>query len=255
LIENVNEGFTVLTGYGRDEAIGKTANELGLWENIEDRNDIIKELNEKGYSENKDILFCKKNGEFYYGNFSASLIYLKGIPHIISTNRDMTDDRARQKEIENLSYHDYLTGIYNRRYYEKAAGNVDRKSNLPISIILIDVNDLKYINDKYGHEVGDKALQRTALAIKSACREDDIVARWGGDEFVVLLQRTDDDKLEKIISRIKENILNEKNGVVDISVSLGYKTKTDMGESINSVFIDAEKQMYSNKVVFKSKRK
>ncbi len=83
-----------------------------------------------------------------------------------------------------------MTGLYNRRFYEEKIKRLDTTRNLPISIIMGDVNNLKVINDRFGHEKGDELLVKAAEAIHNVCRTDDIAARWGGDEFVILLPKT-----------------------------------------------------------------
>lgn len=104
---------------------------------------------------------------------------------------DITDRKNKEKNMLYFSYHDYLTGLYNRRFYEEELKRLDTERNLPLSIVMGDVNGLKYINDTFGHLMGDDLLMKVADSIKKACRSDDIIARLGGDEFVILLPKTD----------------------------------------------------------------
>ncbi len=83
-----------------------------------------------------------------------------------------------------------MTGLYNRRFYEEKVRKLNTERNFPISLIIGDVNGLKLINDVFGHLKGDELLQKAALAIRNSCRSDEIIARWGGDEFVILLPKT-----------------------------------------------------------------
>ena len=88
-----------------------------------------------------------------------------------------------------------------------------------------DVNGLKLVNDAFGHDKGDELLQKAAVAIQSACRTDDIVARWGGDEFVILLPKTKTEEAEEIVKRIKELYSNEYVNAIKCQyfIWLGYK--------------------------------
>jgi len=146
-----------------------------------------------------------------------------------------------------LSYHDQLTGLYNRRFYTEELEKLDSKENLPITIVMGDVNGLKLINDSFGHAMGDELLKKVAEVIKMGCRTEDIIARLGGDEFVIILPKTAAFETEQIIERIKDLSLREKVGNIDISISFGYATKSNKEENIQEIFTHAEDLMYWHK--------
>lgn len=168
---------------------------------------------------------------------------------LIGTMQDITKRKKAEEEILYLSYHDKLTGLNNRRYYEEKIKALDTKKNLPISIIIGDVNGLKLINDAFGHEKGDELLQKAAAAIISACRKGDIIARWGGDEFVILLPHTDAEEVQKIIQKIKVHYSKEYVSALKISMSFGWDVKTKCEENIYKVLKNAEDMMYKHKIV------
>ncbi|MFW6282360.1 MAG: diguanylate cyclase domain-containing protein [bacterium] len=150
--------------------------------------------------------------------------------------------------MEYLNFHDSLTGLYNRTYFEEEMQRLDTKRQLPLSIIIGDVNGLKIVNDAFGHQKGDKLLKKTADILKKCCRDEDIIARWGGDEFVILLPQTSKGEVKTIYQRIKKEINNKKTETVKLSITFGYATKTKENEDINTVFKNAEDWMYRRKL-------
>lgn len=167
----------------------------------------------------------------------------------VITFLDTTERKKAEDRILYLSYCDQLTGLYNRRFFEDEMKRLDALENLPLTIVMADVNGLKLINDSLGHAVGDELLRKTGAVITKCCRPSDIIARLGGDEFVVVLPKTDSLAAEQMIARIKSTAADEKAGSVAISVSLGHGTKTGMTEFIQDIFKTAEDRMYKNKLV------
>lgn len=147
-----------------------------------------------------------------------------------------------------MSYHDQLTGLYNRRFFEEELDRRDTKGDLPLTIIMGDINGLKIINDSFGHEVGDDYLNKTAEIIKKACRPNDIIARLGGDEFAVILSNTDTVEAFKIIDQIKKMISAAEVNTIELSVSFGLATKAKEQQSAHETVINAENYMYTQKI-------
>ena len=162
---------------------------------------------------------------------------------------DISERKKAENQIVYLSYRDKLTGVYNRRYYEEEIKNLDCEQNLPISIIIGDVNGLKLVNDAFGHAKGDEFLQKAAASIQKACRGKDLIARWGGDEFVILLPGTNAEEAERIIDRIETKYLDESVNAVNLSISFGYDTKTEAEQDLMQVLKNAEDNMYQHKLI------
>ena len=120
---------------------------------------------------------------------------------------------------------------------------LDKEEYLPISIIMCDINGLKLVNDSFGHYSGDALLKKASETIKKACREDDIIARIGGDEFVVILPKTDSDNTLQVSNRIKDLASKEKVANIELSISYGYDTKTTDKQSIVEIIANAENHM------------
>jgi diguanylate cyclase (GGDEF)-like protein/PAS domain S-box-containing protein len=163
--------------------------------------------------------------------------------------KDCSLEKARQREIEYISFRDYLTGLYNRRFYEEELRRLDTSRNLPLSVIMADVNALKTINDAFGHEAGDEMLSKVGAVLKRECRADDIVARIGGDEFVVLLPKTSEQAAEAVALRIAERVRDEVVCGIPVSVSIGWATKTEDSEPAADTLKRAEDLLYRKKVV------
>lgn len=156
--------------------------------------------------------------------------------------------KISQEELRHLSYHDQLTGLYNRRFLVEAMEKLDMKDNYPLALIMADVNGLKLINDSFGHAYGDELLVKTAEVIRSGCREGDIAVRVGGDEFVILLPKTDAAATEKIVKKIKSNCSKERVASIELSVSFGWEIKVNEYDEINVIYKKAEDHLYKRKL-------
>jgi|LGVF01.2.fsa_nt_gb diguanylate cyclase (GGDEF)-like protein/putative nucleotidyltransferase with HDIG domain/PAS domain S-box-containing protein len=164
------------------------------------------------------------------------------------TQQDVTLRKKTEKEILYLSYHDYLTGLYNRRFYEEELVRLDQPENLPLSLMMADVNGLKLVNDSFGHLIGDCLLKTAAEVIKNGVPDASLVARFGGDEFIVILTNTDNSKMEQMVNTIKELCKDQKIEGIDFSISFGYATKYHKDEKIQEILNHAEDEMYQNKL-------
>ena len=167
---------------------------------------------------------------------------------IIGVSRDITDRKRGEDAVKYLSFHDQLTGLYNRRYFEEELKRVDVERNLPITILMCDINGLKLANDAFGHAVGDELIRKTSAAIQNNCRTDDIIARTGGDEFQVILPLTNAATAEQVIQRIKESISLKKVGPLPVSISFGSASKTVKKQNIQDIIKSAEDEMYRFKL-------
>jgi len=126
---------------------------------------------------------------------------------------------------------------------------IDVESNLPISVIIGDVNGLKLTNDVYGHKIGDKILQEIAEIIKVSCRPQDTIARWGGDEFIIIMPNTNSEETQKIINNIRNLCANAKVHSTSVSISLGYYIKKNIDEDMDIIFKNADDYMYKQKLI------
>lgn len=166
---------------------------------------------------------------------------------------DISEQKMKEDEIRYLYDHDFLTGLYNRRFYEEAKNRIDCEANLPLSVIIGDINGLKLINDAFGHDAGDRLIKATASILLSCCQEQDILARTGGDEFSILMPETKRDEALAMIEKIQTACNDEcnKNDANYVNISLGCNTKErmDENENINRVIKIAEDYMYKRKLL------
>jgi len=161
---------------------------------------------------------------------------------------DITDRKKSEETILYNSHHDSLTDLYNRRFFDEQIEKLNARGAVPVSVIAGDVNGLKLINDAFGHQAGDRILRQVASVIKSACRPDDIIARWGGDEFFILMPDTDSIEAEKVVGAIGRKCSGTSVNSMSISISLGSCTKTSADEDLSIVIKNAEDNMYRNKL-------
>ena len=167
---------------------------------------------------------------------------------VIGVGRDINARKKYELELQYLSYHDQLTGVYNRGYYEVEFQRLNSSRNLPLSIIMADINDLKLLNDTFGHLEGDQQIKDFANILKQSCRSDDIIARIGGDEFVVLLPKTSSDEVRSIVERIRQHIQEKPPSKLKLSASIGYVTSNSMDDNLLEMFKEAEDKMYKQKI-------
>lgn len=170
------------------------------------------------------------------------------VSSIIGVGRDITEIKIVEEKIKYLSFHDKLTGLYNRAFFEEELARLDTERQLPLSIVMGDVNSLKLINDAFGHEKGDELLKKCVELLNSCIRKDDIVARWGGDEFAIILPRTTKQTAQKLVDRITRKCYGVKKLNIPISISFGISTKTSPSQNIKDKINKAEDNMYKRKL-------
>ena len=253
MIMNINEGFSKLSGYLKEDAVGKSCLELGLYQNPSDRDIIVLELAEHGFLDGAEVKFKLKDNSIITGLMSAKVITLDGVPYVSSNIHNITERKKMEENLYYLSYHDHLTGSYNRRYYEQELKKIDTKSMLPISIIVGDINGVKLINDAFGHIRGDRLIVDTAKTILSCCRENDILARTGGDEFALLMPKTDSETALNMLRTIQVACEAYNKKVSDeachINIALGFGTKVTADQPLIALVKIAEKYMYQRKLL------
>ncbi len=163
--------------------------------------------------------------------------------------RDITSQIQALENIRYLTFHDKLTGLYNRAYFEEEIARHNSSRSLPLAIIIGDINGLKLANDVLGHSEGDRLLTNTANAIRSVLRREDVICRWGGDEFAIILPRTRADIAARVRDRVSSAVRTAAADPIPLSIALGMAVKTDLAQDMESIIREAENRMYRNKLL------
>ncbi|MDR5659247.1 PAS domain S-box protein [Serpentinicella sp. ANB-PHB4] len=247
----VNDVVRTVYGYEPEEVIGKMTfydfvpkeekdkrKKMGF--SVINNKEKVEDYEQKLRNKNNKEVWVLTNG-FPILDINGDLVAYRGI------DIDITQRKMIENQMQHLSFHDHLTGLYNRRYFETEIKRLDHPDNLPLSMVMIDVNGLKLVNDAFGHEVGDELIKKVAEAMKAVCRQEDVIARVGGDEFIILLPKTSSEHVQKVMDRIFEQIQQQKVEGIDVTVSYGYETKERKYQSLNDLLKKAETYMYKKK--------
>jgi diguanylate cyclase (GGDEF)-like protein len=167
-------------------------------------------------------------------------------------NQEITQRKILENQLRHQSTHDILTGLYNRTFFEEELLRIEKSREFPVSIIVADVDDLKLVNDKQGHAVGDELLRHLSIVLQEVFRASDVVARIGGDEFVVLLPQTDSLTVVGTISRIRNNINEHNIKYPDLPLSASLGTSTVDGGKLSDALSIADGCMYAEKIARKA---
>lgn len=218
--------------------------------------------------DSEDILVENKNKYYYIkgskilsfnGKFIAYAILFSDITSIVESNiskqkiaKELVEERnvlsQTLRQVNYLNYHDQLTGVYNRRYFEMKIVEFDNEKYLPLSVIMADVNGLKLANDAFGHLIGDLLLVEASDTMQSHTMESDVFSRVGGDEFVFLMPNTSYEKAEQFVKHLTEEISYKKIQNLQLSISFGIYTRETMESQIYDIYKKAEDNMYEHKL-------
>jgi diguanylate cyclase (GGDEF)-like protein/PAS domain S-box-containing protein len=252
LILDINDNFYRLFGHSLFEIKGKDVDE-------------VINLGKPGTADKKytELVLSGENitaeGIRYNREGKPINVLIKGIPVVIDEElvggfaiySDITESKQYEKQLQYLSMHDQLTSLYNRSFFEAELIRFGKSRDYPITIIVADLDGLKLYNDTIGHEQGDQLLVACSELLKKSLRESDILARIGGDEFVVILPSTDYVTGENIVNRIHDNIETFNKSSADhmpVSVSIGIATALNSSKPLQETFKEADDLMYRDKL-------
>ncbi|MGM0656423.1 MAG: diguanylate cyclase domain-containing protein, partial [Thermodesulfobacteriota bacterium] len=244
-----NNNATRMFGYSFDELRGKKA--FDLYSDRKAMEEMLDLLRRKGYVQNYEIHFIHKDGSSIPCAVSISLLYDEKKQKISSLSiiRDLSEWKKTEEKLIYLSFHDSLTGVYNRAYFEEEMKRLAKGRHLPLGIIICDINKLKPINDTLGHQKGDEVIQESADILKRSFRASDIIARIGGDEFAVLVPEADEKVIENCMQRIRAEIAAYRVEKLEagLSIAIGYAISNEHSVDTNALFKKADDNMYQDK--------
>jgi diguanylate cyclase (GGDEF)-like protein/PAS domain S-box-containing protein len=246
----VNAAYEQITGFPREYFVGEVNRDLGMpeefflpWEQG------VKKAIQTGRIVNTEFSFqCLYGNRHFWGRIIPEFEPDGKMESVIMVARDITERKQAEEHIRYVSFHDTVTGLYNRAFFEEEMKRLDSDRLLPVSFIMGDLNNLKLVNDTFGHNEGDKLLRKIAEILKEICRTEDIIARWGGDEFAVILPGTHAETAKLICSRIKKRVASTSGTVIVPSIALGVAEKKQVEDNIYRVIREAEEHMYENKL-------
>ncbi len=194
-------------------------------------------------------------GELVPFEINQHVVYMGNKIHVLAIGRDIKERKQMETRLQYISSHDALTDLFNRVYFEERMQHLLAKNNLPIGIIVGDVDGLKFINDTLGHIRGDGLLITAAKILSKSVRYSDIVARIGGDEFAILLPRCSEIIAKNICSRVIENVCFHNVNIreLPLSISLGFAISSSQSKPLAEVFQEADDNMYRQKIAQRGK--
>ena len=241
----------------KENVIGKKESQLTTNSDVIDN--IIKTDKSIINNKKKEIIKFKledNNDIKYLECIKTPILDTKGnINGIVGIARDITSKELSEKELRRISFTDKLTGVYNRTYFDEKVKLLNNEKYLPLSLIMGDMDGLKIINDTAGHLKGDELLIKASEVLKQVCKDENIIVRWGGDEFIILLPNTDEDAAKNLCEKIKVTCNSKEYNYIPLSISLGYATKKNIDTDIDEILKEAEDMAYRQKLIQSGKNK
>ncbi len=248
----VNKAFSKASGYLPEELIGKTPSMLKSGAHDATFYEDLYEALAAGKEFKATFVNRRKDGSVYHNEQHISPVMDSHgkITHYISVSRDITDRVEREHALKQAASTDQLTGLFNRHYGAKLLNEAHRDALLeqrPLSLIICDIDHFKRVNDQYGHLAGDRVLRSIAQVLKQTVRSTDLLMRWGGEEFVILLKNCDIANARLRGEQIRSQVESFRDDAVEpFTVSLGVAS-LKANESIDDLLARSDKALYASK--------
>lgn len=247
----INERAAELFGFTMQES-GRYQ-ELDFWEEPVEREHFLSQLKTGQPLSNFEAHLRQINGNTFWSLLSAICLEYDGEDCILFSFSDISDRKITEDELRQFAQTDALTGAYNRRFFLQQAKSAlleCQTENVPLTAMMLDIDDFKQVNDTYGHAVGDRAIQLVANACANNLRDEDIFGRLGGDEFSIVLPTTSANKASAVAERVRgaiaRSLFDEHNRVIPITVSIGI-AQAHANDSVHDVLNRADQALYAAK--------
>ena len=245
----VNKSFSLCYMKSKDDLIGQKVADFFLPEDREDRIHAYTSLN-RLRRVSRGVYSMECNGQKRWYEWQDRAIYDSrgNLLWIYAIGSDVTENKELGEQLDYNDDHDKLTQVYSREYFWEYQKKIDKKSEYPLTVVVADINGLKLVNDSFGHTAGDRILQHAAKILRDASRAQDMVARTGGDEFVILMPQAGKKEAEALINRVKEAYKKDKDDDEVLSISFGHASKDSELQDMDEIFALAENDMNRNKM-------
>lgn len=247
---NTNDYFNGMFQYSNDEFNNMSINHL-IHKGENDHENTLQPLfdDNKPTSHTVEKRMIRKDGSFFWANISVSKIRFNNENLFMSTVIDISERKKAEEMLHYLNYHDQTTGLYNRHYYESNIVKLDKVENYPLTLLKIDINGMKLINDAFGYEMGDTLVKRVVNLIKPIVYNSDMFCRFGGSDFIIVYTKVQKSYIDIILAQINHVMVNETIQNIKVSVSSAYAVKQSSDDSLVSVLKKAEMRLSREKLI------
>ncbi len=245
----VSPATAELLGLPVEQLQGKEFKEV-LSEGVEQqfKDNLSRVEQEEGSSRIMEKIPTTRGDRFYETWIFPVLDPLNGKKLFGVLSIDITARKKHEEKLNYMSYHDVLTGLKNRTYLEEKLEMYSQNEELPLCVIMADINGLKLVNDGYGHKMGDRILVKVARILEEGCPQNAIISRWGGDEFVIILPGADRTEAEQVGRNLQEGCQQVYVNNLPVSISWGAGERVSAEQDMEQILQEAENQMDRNKL-------
>lgn len=250
IIFDINTAFSRLSGYSKKELLNQSLLNIDFFKEFNKQNELRELLEEHKFYKNKVIDLIGRDNKVIKGLFSSQVIFIEDKKYVLSVIKDITQRIELEERIKKLSITDKLTQLNNRLKLDETLKNeitrIERSDSVS-SLIMVDIDHFKKVNDNYGHQVGDLVLVEIATILSSNIREADVLGRWGGEEFMIILPFTDKNGAIICANKLRLKIANHKfEGLGQVTASFGI-SQVRTGMTAEDIVASADAALYRAK--------